>query len=107
MAVTISIPTALRQYAGGTSEIEVEAKTAGEALEQLTAIHAELRRHLYNEQNALRNFVNVYVNDEDVRHADGLGTPVTDGDAILIVPAIAGGAPAAEAEDTATENLPA
>jgi adenylyltransferase/sulfurtransferase len=107
MAVTISIPTALRQYAGGTSEIEVEATTAGEALDQLTTIHAELRRHLYNEQNKLRNFVNVYVNDEDVRHAQGMATPVTDGDAVLIVPAIAGGAPTVLDEVAAPENLPA
>ena len=68
MPVTITIPTALRQYAGGNSEIEVEAKTAGEALGRLAATHAELRKHLYTDQNALRNFVNVYVNDEDIRH---------------------------------------
>jgi len=108
MAVTISIPTALRQYAGGSSEIEVEATTAGEALERLTTTHAGLRQHLYNEQGALRNFVNVYVNDEDVRHARGMATPVKDGDAILIVPAIAGGAPTVEAEvaAAAAQNLP-
>jgi adenylyltransferase/sulfurtransferase len=106
MAITISIPTALRQFAGGTSEIEVEATTAGEALEQLTTTHAGLRQHLYNEQNTLRNFVNVYVNDEDVRHSQGLDTPVKDGDAILIVPAIAGGAPAAVDEVATAEQLP-
>jgi molybdopterin/thiamine biosynthesis adenylyltransferase/rhodanese-related sulfurtransferase/molybdopterin converting factor small subunit len=106
MAVTISIPTALRQYAGGTSEIEVEAQTAGEALEQLTTMHAELRQHLYNEQHTLRNFVNVYVNDEDVRYAGGLATPVKDGDAILIVPAIAGGAPTVLDEVAAAAQLP-
>jgi adenylyltransferase/sulfurtransferase len=111
MTVTISIPTALRQYAGGNAEIEVEARTAGEALERLTTAHAELRRHLYNEQGALRNFVNVYVNDEDVRHTQGMETPVKPGDAILIIPAIAGGAPVAEGEVNATagaaQNLPA
>jgi adenylyltransferase/sulfurtransferase len=92
MAVTIIIPTALRQYAGGNSEIEVEAATAGEAMERLTTTHAELRRHLYNDSNALRNFVNVYVNDEDIRHAAGAETPVRDGDTVMIVPSIAGGA---------------
>jgi adenylyltransferase/sulfurtransferase len=109
MAINISIPTALRQYAGGNAEIEVEARTAGEALERLTTQHAELRQHLYNERGALRNFVNVYVNDEDVRHAQGMETPVQDGDAILIIPAIAGGSPTAEAEvaPTAAENSPA
>src|SRR4028118_110527 len=105
MAVTIIIPTALRQYAGGDSEIQVEAATAREALESLTRTHAELRRHLYNDQNELRNFVNVYVNDEDIRHASGPDTPAKDGDTIMIVPSIAGGAGgsgAATEEDAAT-----
>src|SRR5882672_3364989 len=91
MPVTITIPTPLRQFAAGQSEIQVEANTAGEALDQLTSVHAELRKHLFNDQNALRNFVNVYVNDEDIRHTDGPGTPVKAGDTILIVPSIAGG----------------
>src|SRR3982750_524692 len=92
MPVTITIPTALRQYAGGRSEIEVEATTAGEALDHLTSAHAELRKHLYTDQNTLRNFVNVYVNDEDIRHGEGAQTPLKDGDTIMIVPSIAGGA---------------
>ena len=92
MPVTIAIPTPLRQFAAGQSEIQVEARTAGEALDQLTAKHSELRRHLFNDQNTLRNFVNVYVNDEDIRHTDGPNTPVKEGDTILIVPSIAGGA---------------
>src|SRR2546430_12450932 len=96
MPVTITIPTALRQYAGGNSEIEVEAQTAGEALEQLTTRHAELRKHLYNDQNRLRNFVTVYVNDEDIRYLNGPDTPIKDGDTVMIVPAIAGGATTAE-----------
>ncbi len=91
MPVTIVIPTPLRQFAGGQPEIQVTASTAGEALDQLTTAHAELRRHLFNDQNALRNFVNVYVNDEDIRHVNGPSTPVKDGDTILIVPSIAGG----------------
>jgi molybdopterin converting factor small subunit len=92
MPVTINIPTPLRQFAAGQSEILVEATTAGEALDQLTSTHTELRKHLFNDQNALRNFVNVYVNDEDIRHTDGPNTPVKEGDTILIVPSIAGGA---------------
>jgi adenylyltransferase/sulfurtransferase len=92
MPVTITIPTPLRQFTGGQSEIQVEAGTAGEALDQLTATHTELRRHLFNDQNTMRNFVNVYVNDEDIRHVSGPATPVKDGDTILIVPSIAGGA---------------
>lgn len=92
MSVKILIPTALRQYAGGNSEIEVEAATAGEALNRLTSEHAELRAHLYNDKNALRNFVNVYVGDEDIRHRDGLSTTLKDGETLMIVPSIAGGA---------------
>src|SRR5919199_839170 len=92
MPVTITIPAPLRQFAGGQSQFVVEATTAGEALDQLTAIHSALRRHLFNDQNALRNFVNVYLNDEDIRHASGPDTPVKDGDTIMIVPSIAGGA---------------
>jgi adenylyltransferase/sulfurtransferase len=104
MPVTIIIPTALRQYAGGNSEIQVEAKTAGEALERLTATHTDLRKHLYNDQNALRNFVNVYVNDEDIRHEGGPETPVKDGDTLMIVPSIAGGA---TTEEDVAANSPA
>ena len=91
MAVVVFIPTALRQFAGGESEIEVEAKTVGEALDLVMSRHAELRGHLYNEQNALRNFVNVYVGDEDIRAMQRMETPVKDGDTLSIVPAIAGG----------------
>ena len=104
MSVTIIIPTPLRQFAGGQSEIEVEAKTAGEALEQLTTTHTDLKKHLYNDQNVLRNFVNVYVGDEDIRDLDGLQTEVKSGGEILIVPSIAGGNLAAEAR--ATRDLP-
>src|ERR1051326_497856 len=111
MAITITIPTPLRQFAGGHSEIQVKAQTAGEALNQLTTTHSELRRHLFNDQNALRNFVNVYVNDEDIRHLSGPATPVKDGDTILIVPSIAGGSVAqvdnlrAAVDDSQISNL--
>lgn len=91
MSVTINIPTALRQFTAGNSRIEVEASTAGEALDRLTLLHTDLRRHLYDDKNALRSFVNVYVNDEDVRHQSGGDTPLRDGDSIMIVPSIAGG----------------
>lgn len=92
MAVTVFIPTALRQFAGDRAEVSVEAATVGEALDKVMGEHAELRRHLYSEQGALRNFVNVYVNDDDIRHAQRLDTPVKDGDTVSIIPAIAGGA---------------
>src|SRR5438270_250339 len=92
MAVTVFIPTALRQFTGERAEIAVEARTVGEALDKVTGEHTELRRHLYGEQDKLRNFVNIYVNDEDIRATQRLETPLKDGDTISIVPAIAGGA---------------
>src|SRR5574341_1581369 len=104
MPISITIPTPLRQYAGGQSEIQVDARTAGDALNQLTRTHVELRRHLFNDQDSLRNFVNVYVNDEDIRHVSGPDTPVKDGDTILIVPSIAGGA--AVLDEQKSDQLP-
>ncbi|MGH9944788.1 MAG: molybdopterin-synthase adenylyltransferase MoeB [Pyrinomonadaceae bacterium] len=107
MMVKILIPTALRQFAGNQSEMEVEAGTAGEALDQLAMANVDLRKHLYTEAGVLRNFVNVYVNDEDIRHAQRLETPLKDGDTVSIVPAIAGGAPPpAVAEREAAADLP-
>jgi len=106
MAVTVVIPTPLRQFAGGNSEIEIEAGTAGEALEKLTTEHAELKKHLYNDGGNLRNFVNVYVGDEDIRDLDGLETPVKSGGEILIVPSIAGGNISTAEAQRAEKELP-
>src|SRR3954447_11942887 len=94
MPVTIAIPTALRSFAEGKPRITVDAATAGEALNQMAAQYTELRRHLFNEQGKLRSFVNVYVNDEDIRHQSGLDTPVKEDDTIMIVLSIAGGSAA-------------
>ena len=107
MSVTVVIPTPLRQFAGGNSEIEIEASTAGEALEKLTTEHAELKKHLYNDGGNLRNFVNVYVGDEDIRDLDGLETEVRAGGEILIVPSIAGGnlSPAEARDEKSLPNL--
>ncbi|MFL6469154.1 MAG: molybdopterin-synthase adenylyltransferase MoeB [Pyrinomonadaceae bacterium] len=104
MSVTIVIPTPLRQFAGGSSEVEVDAATAGDALRELATQHSELRKHLYNEQDKLRNFINVYVGDEDIRHLDGPATLVKDGETIMIVPSIAGGS--AQAEARSLDSLP-
>ena len=104
MSVTIVIPTPLRQFAGGSSEVEVNAATAGDALRELATQHAELRKHLYNEQDKLRNFINVYVGDEDIRHLDGPATVLKDGETIMIVPSIAGGNATAEAKSS--DSLP-
>lgn len=91
MSITIQIPTALRQYAGGNAEVQVEASTVGEALQTLTTRHDQLRKHLFNEQGRLRSFVNVFLGDEDVRFLDGQATAVPAGSSLLLVPAIAGG----------------
>ncbi|MGD9630324.1 MAG: molybdopterin-synthase adenylyltransferase MoeB [Pyrinomonadaceae bacterium] len=91
MAVTIVIPTPLRQFAGGNSEIEVQASTAGDALHALAARYEELRKHLYSEHDKLRSFINVYVGDEDIRHLDGPATVLKEGETVMIVPSIAGG----------------
>jgi adenylyltransferase/sulfurtransferase len=93
MAISVILPAALRGFAGGQSEIVVSGETAGEALAQLTDLHAELKKHLFDDNGKLRSFVNVYVNDEDVRYQSGLDTPVAAGQSVMIVPSIAGGAP--------------
>ncbi len=87
----IQIPTPLRQYAGKQPAVEVKAGTIGDALSDLVAQHPDLRRHLYTDDGRLRAFVNVYLNDEDVRYLQKEATAVKDGDSISIVPSIAGG----------------
>ena len=89
--LTIHIPTPLRQYAGKQPTVEVRANSVGDALSSLVAKHPELRRHLYTDDGKLRAFVNVYLNDEDVRYLQKDATAVKDGDTISIVPSIAGG----------------
>jgi len=91
MAVKVMIPTPLRAYAGKKESVEVAATTVGEALKSLTDQYSELKKHLYSEDGRLRSFVNVYVNDEDIRYAKKDQTPVRDGDTVSIVPSIAGG----------------
>lgn len=87
----IHIPTPLRQYTGKRPSVEVKGSTIGRALDDLVSKHPELRRHLYTDDNKLRAFVNVYLNDEDVRYMEKDATAVKDGDNISIVPSIAGG----------------
>ena len=87
----IHIPTPLRPYAGKKDVVEVAGSTVGEGLAGLTARHAELRRHLFTDQGKLRAFVNVYLNDEDIRYLQQESTPVKENDALYIVPSIAGG----------------
>ncbi len=91
MAVKVMIPTPLRVYAGKRDSAEVTATTVGEALGHLTTQFGDLRKHLFTEDGKLRSFVNVYVNDEDIRYLAKENTPTKDGDTISIVPSIAGG----------------
>ena len=92
---TILIPTPLRQFAGGTDTVEVEASTAGEALRELVAAHPQIERNLFSDAGRLRSFVNVYVDDDDIRYLDREDTPVSATSVLTIVPSIAGGAAAA------------
>ena len=94
--ITVLIPTALRQFAGNQETLSYAGGTVGEVLAGLTAQYGELRKHLYRENGQLRNFVNIYLNDEDIRYLEKDGTPVGDGDTITIVPAIAGGVATSE-----------
>ena len=87
----IRIPTPLRPYADGQSEVNVRAGDVAAALEDLTARHPALMKHIYNEGGELRPFVNLFVNDEDIRHLQGLETPITETDRLMIIPSIAGG----------------
>jgi adenylyltransferase/sulfurtransferase len=90
--VKILIPTPLRQYAGKKSSVEVTAGTVGEALQLLATENPELRKHLYADDGALQAYINVYLNDDDIRYLEGKeNAPVKVGDVISIVPSIAGG----------------
>jgi molybdopterin converting factor small subunit len=93
MAVKVIIPTPLRAYAGKQESVEVQAATVAEALAALTTQFGDLKKHLFAEDGRLRSFVNVYVNDEDIRYLKRDQTSVKAGDTISIVPSIAGGAP--------------
>ena len=88
---TILIPTPLRQYAGGQSSIQAEGTTVADVLSALTAAHPDLQKHLFNDEGKLRSFVNIYVNDEDIRYLDKDRTAVAATDTLSIVPSIAGG----------------
>ncbi|MGH2405954.1 MAG: molybdopterin-synthase adenylyltransferase MoeB, partial [bacterium] len=94
MPAKVLIPTPLRQYAGRQDAVEVDGQTVGEALQNLTERYGDLRKHLYSDDGRLRSFVNVYLNDEDIRYLSNKeNTGVKENDVISIVPSIAGGAP--------------
>ncbi|MCG3182354.1 MAG: Sulfur carrier protein CysO [Planctomycetes bacterium] len=91
MTNLIRIPTPLRNLTGNAAEVNVEARTVGEALDALEAAHKGIKARICDEQGNVRRFVNVFLNDEDIRFMDNLATPLKDGDHLSIVPAIAGG----------------
>ncbi|MEP7285457.1 MAG: MoaD/ThiS family protein [Chloroflexota bacterium] len=87
---TIKIPSPLRAYTAGNAEIKVNGETVGAALSDLITQHPDLKQHLYN-GDELRNFVNVFIGEEDIRYRDGLSTPLEPSDNLRIIPSIAGG----------------
>ena len=91
MGITIKLPTQLRSAAGNATEARVDGATVGEALDSLYAQHGELRERIADDGGGLRRFVNVYLDGEDIRFLDGLETPISDGDELTILPAVAGG----------------
>ena len=96
MSVTVSIPTPLRSFTAGRDSIELAGDTVGQVLDGLMPTHTGLKRHLLQEDGRLRNFVNLYLNETDIRHLASTATPVRSGDVLTIVPSIAGGSPAVE-----------
>jgi MoaD family protein len=88
---TVRIPPVLRPKTGGQPEVEASGATVGEVLRTLTSEHPETEGQLFGAEGELNRYVNVYLNDEDVRVLDGLDTPVGEGDTLVILPAMAGG----------------
>ncbi|MDZ4826107.1 MAG: ubiquitin-like small modifier protein 1 [Actinomycetota bacterium] len=91
MMVTVRIPTQLRTLTGGASELKVEGATVADVLNELDAQHTGFAERLFDDSGALRRFVNVFVDEEDIRFLQGVETPLSDGAVLSIVPAVAGG----------------
>jgi molybdopterin converting factor small subunit len=91
MSVTVRIPTQLRELSGGSAEVTAEGGTLASVLAGLETAHPGFRERLFDDQGELRRFVNVFVDDEDIRFLDGVNTDVKDGATVSIVPAVAGG----------------
>ncbi len=94
MAVEVRIPTILRTYTGGEKAVSGQGTTLSELFDDVEGRHPGLRARIVDEKDSaasLRRFVNVYVNDEDVRFSGGLSSPVADGDVVVVLPAVAGG----------------
>lgn len=91
MSVKVRIPTPLRKITGGSDEVTAEGATVGDVINDVEKNHKGLKERICEENGELRRFVNLYLNDEDIRFEDNLNTPVKDGDELSIIPAIAGG----------------
>ena len=87
----LRIPTPLRPYAGGQTEVEVQGQTVSQAMNDLVSRYPALRKHLFSDEGELRAFVNLFLNDEDIRHLQGVETPLKEGDRLMLIPSIAGG----------------
>ena len=91
MVVIVEMPAALRQFAGNQNELNSSGKTVEEVFSELCRAHPELKQNLYESEGKIRSFINIYINDEDIRYVKGLASPLKKGDRIQIVPSIAGG----------------
>ncbi|MBU2074595.1 MAG: MoaD/ThiS family protein [Actinobacteria bacterium] len=91
MSVSVRVPTILRTYTGGESEVTATGATLAEVIDDLDASYAGIKARILDDNGALRRFVNVYVGDEDVRFLDELATPTPDGTKVSVIPAVAGG----------------
>lgn len=89
--IKVRIPTPLRPMTGGKSEVELAGNTVSEIIDKLGTAHPGIKERLYDEQGEVRRFINIYVNEEDIRFLTGKDTPLKDGDEVSIIPAIAGG----------------
>jgi adenylyltransferase/sulfurtransferase len=88
---TLRIPAPLRPYTGGQGEFTVQAETVSAALDEVVRRHPALRQHLFSEDGELRAFVNLFLNNEDIRHLQGVQTPLAENDKLILIPSIAGG----------------
>jgi adenylyltransferase/sulfurtransferase len=105
MSTTIFIPSALRRFAGDNAQVRVEGDTVGAALERLSSQYPDLKKHLYGDDGALRSFVNVFLNDEDIRYREREATPLADGDELHIIPSIAGGSAVVDEVELSSEEI--
>jgi adenylyltransferase/sulfurtransferase len=88
---TLRIPTPLRSYTNGQSEVTVKGKTVAEVMNNLTSLYPSLRPHLFNGEGQLRAFVNLYLNEDNVKDLQGVETPLQENDRLMLIPSIAGG----------------